>query len=105
MAAEMQEAELEMLSHKAAKANCDILDQLWTFTHWGLLCEQVSSLSQQASGKAEASVSLQTCPLVSVNELNYAFAASTLAAKVAEILHCALGSKNGNVKYENRTIK
>lgn len=98
MAAEMQEAELEMLSHKAAKANCDILDQLWTFMHWDLLCEQVSSLSQQASGKAEASVSLQTCPLVSLNELNYAFAASTPAAKVAEILHLCLREQKWKCK-------
>ncbi len=105
MAAEMQEAELETLFHKAAKANCDILDQLRTFMHWDLVCEELSSFSQQASAKSEASVSPQTCPFVGVNELNYVSAASTLATKVAEMLHCAFESKNGNVKYENRTIK
>lgn len=61
-----------------------------------------SLFSQQASAKAEVFVSPQTCPFVCVN---YVSAASILAAKVAEILHCAFESKNGNVKYENRTMK
>lgn len=47
MAAGKQEAELETLSHKAAKANCDILDQLRTFMHWDLVCEELSSFGQQ----------------------------------------------------------
>lgn len=51
MAAEMQEAELETLSHKAAEANCDILDQLRTFMHWDLVCEELSSFSQQVPAK------------------------------------------------------
>lgn len=105
MAAEMQEAELEMLFHKAAKVNCGILDQLRTFMLRDLVCEELSSFSQQACAKAEVSVSPQTCSFVCANELNYVSAASALAAKVAGILHCAFESKNGNVKCENTTVK
>lgn len=85
MAAEMQEAESETLFQKAVKANWDILDQLRTFMH----CEEFSLFSQQASTEAGASVSPQTRAFVSTNELNYVSAVSALAAKVAEILHCA----------------
>lgn len=44
----------------------------------------------------------QTCPFVC---MNYVCTASILAAKVAEILKCAFESKNGNVKFENKTLK
>ena len=66
--------------------------------HWDLVCEELSSFSQQASAAAEAAVSPQTCPFVGVNVLNYVPAASTLTAKVAEIPHCAFENKNENVK-------
>lgn len=58
--------------------------------HWDLVCEELDSFSQQASAEAEAYVSLQTCPFVCVN---YVSAVSVLAARAAEILECAFGSK------------
>lgn len=99
----MLEAELEMLFHKAPKANCDILDQLRTFMHWDLVCEELSSFCQQASAMAKASVSPQTCPFVGMNELNYMCAASTLAAKVEEVLYHAFCEQKWECAY--RTIK
>lgn len=57
--------------------------------HWDLVSEELYSFCQQASAKAKASVSPQTCPFVGMNELNYVSAASTLAVKVAEVLYHA----------------
>lgn len=59
--------------------------------HWDLVCEELDSSSQhRTSAEAEAYVSPQTCPFVCVN---YVSAVSVLAARVAEILQCAFGSK------------
>lgn len=103
----MQEAELEMLFHKAAKANCDILDQLQNFMLWDLVCEQLPSFSQRASAKAEAFVSPQTCCFVRENELNWIVpAASALTAKEAAILYYSFEVKNVYVEHdEHRTMK
>ena len=69
------------------------------WTNHGLSCTGIwcvkdsPCLSQQASAKAEASVSPQTCPFVWMNGLNDVPTVSTLAAKVAETL-CLWKLKN-----------
>lgn len=69
------------------------------WTNYGLSCTGIWCVkdsprwSQQASAKAEASVSPQTCPFVCMNGLNDVSTVSTLAAKVAETL-CLWKLKN-----------